>query len=122
MQEKTLTLNLKAKWYNLIESGEKKEEYRLTKDFWVKRLAKSVESYKTQIESRESVINDGLDNSDFITEIESKPFTKIRFVYGYQPNHYMEFKFDSLYVGVGNKEWGAPDFDVFIIKIGERVK
>ena len=35
---KTLHLNLKAKWYDMIESGIKKEEYREIKPFWEKRL------------------------------------------------------------------------------------
>ena len=35
---KILYLNLKAKWYDMIESGFKKEEYREIKDYWIKRL------------------------------------------------------------------------------------
>ena len=35
---KTLHLNLKAKWYDMIKSGIKKEEYREIKPFWEKRL------------------------------------------------------------------------------------
>lgn len=34
----TLDLPLKAKWYNLIESGIKTEEYREMKKYWDKRL------------------------------------------------------------------------------------
>lgn len=36
--KKILHLPLKAKWYNMIESGEKTEEYREIKDYWLKRL------------------------------------------------------------------------------------
>lgn len=35
---KTLTLSLKEKWFDMIKSGEKKEEYREIKPFWDKRL------------------------------------------------------------------------------------
>lgn len=35
---KILDLPLKAKWYEMIESGEKKEEYREIKEYWRKRL------------------------------------------------------------------------------------
>lgn len=35
---KTLYLSLKAKWYDMIESGEKTEEYREIKEYWYKRL------------------------------------------------------------------------------------
>lgn len=35
---KVLHLTLKKKWFDMIASGEKKEEYRETKPYWVKRL------------------------------------------------------------------------------------
>ena len=34
----TLFLPLKAKWYDMIESGIKTEEYREFKEYWFKRL------------------------------------------------------------------------------------
>lgn len=37
---KTLHLILKAQWYNMIEQGIKKEEYREDKDYWKKRLCR----------------------------------------------------------------------------------
>ena len=36
---KILELPLKKEWYNMIESGEKREEYREIKQYWQKRLA-----------------------------------------------------------------------------------
>ena len=35
---KILHLTLKKKWFDLIKSGEKKEEYREVKEFWKKRF------------------------------------------------------------------------------------
>lgn len=35
----TLFLPLKKEWYDMIESGEKTEEYREIKEYWLKRLA-----------------------------------------------------------------------------------
>ena len=35
---KTLHLVLKRKWFDMIKSGEKKEEYREIGDYWGKRL------------------------------------------------------------------------------------
>lgn len=35
---KVLHLTLKKKWFDMILSGEKKEEYREIKDYWLKRL------------------------------------------------------------------------------------
>ena len=37
-KSKILDLPLKKEWYNMIESGEKKEEYREIKPYWIKRL------------------------------------------------------------------------------------
>lgn len=34
----TLHLVLKSKWYDMIASGEKKEEYREMTDYWKKRI------------------------------------------------------------------------------------
>lgn len=34
----TLTLSLKKKWFDLIKSGVKKEEFRALSEYWVKRL------------------------------------------------------------------------------------
>ena len=33
-----LTLPIKKKWFDMIKSGEKKEEYREIKSYWTKRL------------------------------------------------------------------------------------
>lgn len=35
-----LHLTLKKKWFDMILSGEKKEEYREIKPYWIKRLSK----------------------------------------------------------------------------------
>jgi len=39
MKNNTLFLPLKSEWYNMIESGVKKEEYREIKEYWLARLA-----------------------------------------------------------------------------------
>ena len=33
-----LTLPIKKKWFDMIKSGEKKEEYREIKNYWTTRL------------------------------------------------------------------------------------
>lgn len=35
----TLKLVLKKKWYDMIASGQKKEEYREITDYWIKRIS-----------------------------------------------------------------------------------
>ena len=46
MSEKVLHLTLKKKWFWMIVSGEKKEEYREIKPYWIKRLKESDEAFK----------------------------------------------------------------------------
>jgi hypothetical protein len=43
-----LSLVLKHKWYDLIESGEKTSEYRDIKPYWDKRLAKHYDTVTFQ--------------------------------------------------------------------------
>ena len=38
MEKKVLTLSVKKEWFDKIVSGEKKEEYREVKSYWVARL------------------------------------------------------------------------------------
>lgn len=74
----------------MIESGWKREEYRELKDYWRKRLI------------------------DYDT-LRLKPYTHVRFRYGYT-RRTMLFRIDSISIGVGNPDWGAPSYPVFIIK------
>lgn len=93
---KILDLPLKAKWYDMIESGEKREEYREYKKYWYKRL-----------------IDD--------ETLRVKPYTHVRFRYGYTKRT-MLFEITCITVGMGLPGWGAPTFrEVFIIKLGERI-
>lgn len=52
--EKILILSVKKKWFDLIKSGKKKEEYRTLKEYWIKRLGFKPGYYKgyTHIEFR----------------------------------------------------------------------
>lgn len=87
---KILYLSLKAQWYEMIESGEKKEEYREIKEYWLKRLS-------------------------------DKHYDAVQFSYGYTERTMM-FEIESITTGKGNPQWGAPDKDVFIIRLGRRLK
>lgn len=39
-----LPLTLKKKWFDMIASGEKKEEYRDLKTYWITRLEKKIDT------------------------------------------------------------------------------
>ena len=116
--KKTLHLPLKAQWYEMIESGVKTEEYREIKPYWEKRLVdyKSVcEDYK-RIVFRRHVM--GL-HTDICKEYP-RGYTHVKFSYGYT-KHTMTFEIKEISIGMGNPEWGAPDEEVFIIKLGKRI-
>lgn len=48
-------------------------------------------------------------------------FTHVKFSYGYTKRT-MTFELKHISIGKGKPEWGAPQEDVFIIKLGERVE
>jgi hypothetical protein len=47
-------------------------------------------------------------------------YTHAKFSYGYTKRT-ITFEIESITVGKGKPEWGAPTEDVFIIKLGKRV-
>jgi hypothetical protein len=120
-------LPLKAKWYEMIESGVKTEEYREVKPYWLKRLFRVIDMGFNFYEK----IDD--DCADFYTKnidllkidwqfggFQLKDYTHVKFSYGYTKRT-MTFEIESINIGKGNPEWGAPTEDVFIIKLGTRV-
>lgn len=86
-----LELVLKGEWYDMIESGEKPEEYRDLSNYWISRIW-----------HKKSLIG------------------AVRFHRGYT-NTTMTFEVTGITAGRGNPKWGAPtDRDVMIIKLGAR--
>ncbi|WP_321437282.1 hypothetical protein [uncultured Bacteroides sp.] len=104
---KILDLPIKAKWYEMIEKGIKLEEYRQIKEFWIKRLFENPQLYNLQLL--------------FSSKFKFKHYDAIRFRYGYTKRT-MLFKLDSISIGVGKSEWGAPKEKVFILKLGEEIE
>lgn len=110
---KTLTLFLKKKWFDMIASGEKTEEYREIKPYWGKRLLDD-EAIKRdyKIVSRSFVVGDPLKHP--------RGFTHVRFHRGYTKIT-MTFEIDSITFGNGKEEWGAePGKMYFVIKLKRR--
>lgn len=114
---KTLYLPLKKEWYDLIERGIKKEEYRAINAYWAKRL--TTIKYKTDILYTDTI-------SCLIDRIKEEAFFKrfdvVVFSYGYTKRT-MAFICDCIEMGKGKTEWGAKPGEVyFIIKLGRRLK
>lgn len=98
VKEKILYLTLKKKWFDMILSGEKKEEYREIKPFWDKRLIKSSGNGNTVYHA----------------------FTHIIFTNGYEPDS-PQFKIEckSISPGSGQFVWGSDPRDcVYVIELG----
>ena len=115
---KTLHLPLKAKWYEMIESGVKTEEYREIKPYWVNRLAQCYKWCALNVLTHLDRCKQCHTN---FNDIRTNGYTHVKFSYGYTKRT-MTFEIESIAIGKGKKEWGAPDEDVFIIKLGERIE
>ena len=103
---KTLHLILRGKWYDMIDRGEKIEEYREVKQYWMKRLIEDI---------------DEDEEGDTCCHVFYVDYDCVCFRRGYTTTT-MTFRVKEIGVGKGSPEWGAPaDRDVFIIKLGERL-
>ena len=127
---KTLDLVLKKKWYDMIESGEKTEEYREIKPFWVKRLLEPIDLFGRDYCKAEAFDTD-CDNSwcEFIVPkdirdgvIKFKDFDNVAFHLGYSKHRpSMMFAIEDIVCDEGREEWGALTGETyFVIKLGER--
>lgn len=86
-----LHLILKEKWFDMILSGEKTEEYRGFVHFWIVRIW-----------MRRDII------------------TSVVFHRGYTDITH-ERECVGISKGIGKKEWGAPEWDVIILKLGKKI-
>lgn len=107
---KTLDLILKKKWYDMIASGEKKEEYRELTDYWGRRL---------------TTIPNGMLLFSYRNGYEPIPFKHfddVNFHLGYAKDRpTMNLKVEGIEVREGRPEWGAePGKKYYVIKLGER--
>lgn len=115
-----LHLPLKKEWYEMIESGVKTEEYREIKPYWVKRLVSCTHECSNGHWS-EKYYQCVLNCKAVERHLNIPKFTHIKFSYGYTKRT-MAFELEKITIGKGNPEWGAPDNDVFIIKLGKICK
>lgn len=105
----TLHLVLKAKFYEMIASGEKKAEYREINLYWKKRLLdwEYPQPIAFDFENDEGCC---WGKHDYVC-----------FHRGYT-NITMTFELTHILIGKGKPEWGAPkDKPVFIIELGKRI-
>lgn len=106
MKNKTLHLSLKKEWFDMVKSGEKKEEYRLIQPYWTKRLCE-------------------FNKEECVYEIYK--FEEVEFTLGYpkkeDASKRIKFKINDIVIGLGKEKWGAEKgVNYFIIKLGKEIK
>lgn len=98
-----LILPIKKKWYDMILSGEKKEEYREIKPYWTKRLMKLVGyegGWYMRLEFPFSLYNEPLE---------------VVFKNGYAHNAPCFTAKCTLSVKTGKEEWGAEKGKIYYV-------
>ena len=116
---RAIHLPLKHEWYEMIECGEKTEEYRLLSCHWLQRLCYSwVGGYRTEeCKSGLNCHRQCLNTLDYLVY----PFDAVVFRYGYT-KRYMVYSIDEISIGQGRTDWGAPgNKETFVIKLKERL-
>lgn len=115
---KTLKLTIKKQWFDMILFGQKTEEYREVKQYWVDRLLCAGifrnDTFKKWFENMPD---------DVTFQHVVNKFDLIEFTNGYNkksPQVTLECK--GIEIGTGKKEWGAIENKTyFIIKLGSEV-
>lgn len=128
---KTLDLVLKRKWYDMIDSGVKTEEYREIKPYWIKRLIEECNpSHRDNYERITSIRAEFFCARSILLQyyleegyVRYKDFDTVTFHLGYTKNRpSMTFKIKDIAISRGNPEWGAEvGEDYFVIELGKRI-
>ncbi len=116
-----LKLTLKGTWYRMIESGEKKEEYREITPYWCNRLLYYGSLGKDDF--WEGVLKKVDDLRDLKQIYTTREYDTITFYHGYATNRpQMSYEFTGIDIREGKPEWGAePGKLYFVIGIGRRL-
>lgn len=115
--EKILHLTLKKKWFDMILSGVKKEEYREIKMYWWKRLVQCGECY----DNLEDSLNNKLADPSNWELIMAKDYDFIEFKNGYSKTaRKMIVIWEGVTTGIPKPEWSDGDTKKrFKIKLGQ---
>ncbi|MBO6303955.1 MAG: hypothetical protein J6M62_02620 [Selenomonadaceae bacterium] len=95
-----LTLPIKKKWYDMILSGEKREEYRQRSSYWEKRF-----------ESLGLLRKGG----DGVYKVLNHRTCFVKFRNGYSRNSPFFYAEIKLSIGEGKSEWGAKEGEKYLI-------
>lgn len=104
-----LRLVLKKKWFDMIASGEKTEEYREIKRHWVSRIC----------DDHEGCLGGDFMDAHVVMAYAFKKFDKVEFINGYRSDSPRIIKHcEGVEIGTGVPQWGAEqDKLYFVIKL-----
>lgn len=115
-----LILPIKKKWFDMILSGEKKEEYREIKEYYETRFqnlfgALTVHSVSVFSDDEEYEL---LQGKSVIKQMRKDSVQEIIFRNGYSKNSKAIKARCRLWIGKGRPEWGAePDKQYYVLEI-----
>lgn len=125
----TLHLNLKRQWYDLILSGEKKEEYRTLNNYWVNRLKEHNARVfnRVQFTMHWDLYHSFSNEAGYFEELNRlfqcccRDFYTITFSNGYAKNRdQFVIEFKGVEIKEGRQDWGAKEGEkYFAIQLGE---
>lgn len=114
---KTLTLSLKKKWFDMIKSGKKMEEYREIKDRYIHLLYNYAEMQKFFGVPPQPYHFDR--PQVFHTKQFQKHFDRLVFTLGYpkadDTERRLVFKNPKIRIGTGKPEWGAEPNKLYFV-------
>lgn len=109
-----LVLPIKKQWFEMIKSGEKKEEYREIKPYYDKCLGNEVIGFPFTEEIVRNIENIKLYNKNQVKDFE------VVFRNGYRADSPKIKCRCKLNIGQGKEEWGAePNKEYYILEILE---
>lgn len=110
----SLELVLKPEWYDMIESGEKPEEYREITPHWRVRICRDAHSCQMREVCKANIY------CHYEGGVPMKR-TVVTFHRAYTKT-VMKFEIEKVVVGFGREEWGAkPGVKYYVIKLGKRI-
>ena len=119
---KTLTLSLKKQWFDMIKSGEKKEEYREMSLYWKCRFLPNYNDYDLEhLIAHNSLHNDCYERVTEELEHQHilKHFDSLVFTLGYpkagDTERRLTFKNPKIRIGTGRPEWGAEPGKMYFV-------
>lgn len=102
-----LILPIKKQWFDMIEEGIKKEEYREIKSYYTTRFKNII----------------GEENMQKVNKGEKIPLGYVLFKNGYSKNSPSFVAHCSIHIGTGKSEWGAEsDVQYYVLTINDQKK